>query len=67
MKYLENSIIHFHDEMHCSAENIDFAKLNKIRYENGNLTYYGNYFDDDMTGVYMLFGIEQYRYCVKID
>ncbi len=67
MKYSENSTIHFHDEMHCSAKNIDFVKLNKIRAENGYLTYYGNYFDDDITGVYMLFGIEQYRFCVKID
>ena len=67
MKYSENSTIHFHDEMHCSAKNIDFVKFNKIRAENGYLTYYGNYFDDDITGVYMLFGIEQYRFCVKID
>lgn len=67
MKYSENSTIHFHDEMHCSAKNIDFVQLNKIRAENGYLTYYGNYFDDDITGVYMLFGIEQYRFCVKID
>jgi hypothetical protein len=63
------TIKHFHDtEISCSAELVDWAKLNQLNDKAANFfEYLGNYMDDDSTSVYALFGDFPKRYCVKID
>lgn len=59
---------HFHDEADCSARVVDWVDINKAAKKDMEpVVYLGNYLDDDNDGhVYALFGIHQYRFCVKI-
>lgn len=67
--YEFNQTIHFHDTvMKCSAKLVDWVELNKINDSSEVfLNYLGNYFDDDSTSVYALFGVDVYRFCVLIN
>lgn len=62
-------IKHFHEtEMSCSAEVVDWAKLNQLNGKAANFfEYLGNYMDDDSTSVWALFGDFPKRYCVLIN
>ena len=62
------TIKHFHDTMRCSAEVVDWAKLNRINDKAEDFLHYlGNYMDDDSTSVWALFADFPKRYCVLIN
>lgn len=61
------NIKHFHNAMSCSAEVVDWVKLNQINDKAEDfLLYLGNYMDDDGNSVWALFGDFPKRYCVLI-
>ena len=62
------NIKHFHDTMSCSAEVVDWVKLNQINDKAEDfLLYLGNHTDDDSASVWALFGDFPKRYCVLIN
>jgi len=54
--------------MKCSAEQVEWRELDRITDKADDFPkYYGNYFNDEESNVYALFGLKADRYCVLID